>query len=127
MTSFNYNRTLDLPKALHFLDEDRELLQKLTIAYAASADHNFAELFEAIARHDHSRSRFIMHRVLPTLRLVGTEDVVVSAEELHAALKNNRVTADVFSPSGFLSRLSRLNQEVISSTVRSDNHWQTRD
>jgi hypothetical protein len=111
-------RELDLSKALNFLEHDKELLLALVKAYTLTATRQRKDLLDAVATGKYAKARNIMHRLLPILKILGSNTIVSSAEWLQEALKRNEVTPDVTGADGFLSRLDKLNLEVSDVPVR---------
>ena len=100
---------LDLGRALEYLGDDGLLLQQVAQAYAASAQHCYGDLSRAIAAHDPGAGLRILHRVLPTVRLVGSAQLVRQGEQLQAAWQAG--VAD-YDGNGFLQYLRQFNQAL---------------
>ena len=111
------NQSLDLSRALKFLDYDLELLQILTATYMNKAYEYHAQLSNAIRINDHDAGRRTMHRLTPILHLIGSEDLIQEGEELHAALQSGEPLLDILNPFIFLDRLNKLNDELMTGYI----------
>lgn len=100
---------LDLGRALEFFDHDRLLLQQVAQTYAARAQDCYDELSRAIAARDPGAGQRILHRVLPTVRLVGSAQLVRQGEQLQSAWQAG--VAD-YDGNGFLQYLRQFNQAL---------------